>query len=133
MLLDVNRYKGSTGAIKLTWVITLDPNVPASLNVSAMFGQLEFCEGQWNSSIHLRFPFILARDQEISISVKLHNVSSGAMLGNFTRVKITFPANVYDNSDNTGFILKILLPCLIGALLIFGITAAIIFFKGKKK
>jgi hypothetical protein len=137
MLLDVARYKGSTGAIKLTWGVNIEPNAPASFVVSPMSGEVEFSEGQWNSSIHLRFPFIPDTDQEIGIFVKLLNVSGGAMLGNFTSVKITFPSNVGDdevttpvkdnnNSNKSDVILKILLPCLSGALLLIGIIAAII-------
>jgi hypothetical protein len=145
VLLDVARYKGSTGAIKLTWGIAIEPNTPASFVVSPMFGEVEFSEGQWNSSIRLRFPFIPDTDQEIGIFVKLLNVSGGAMLGNFTSVKITFPSNVGDdevttpvndnnNSNKSDVILKILLPCLSGALFIIGVIAAIIFLcRGRRK
>ena len=139
MVLDVVRYKGSTGAVKLTWGVTNEPNTPVSLNVSDMFGQLEFSEGQWNSSIHLRFPVVPLTDQEVGISVKLLNASGGAMLGNFTSVKVVFPPNVTDsevvkNSNQTGVNLEILLPCLAGALLIIGlIVAAFCFSKNRKK
>ena len=145
MLLDIARYKGSTDVIKITWGVTIEPNTPDSFVVSPMFGEVEFGEGQWNSSIHLRFPFIPDTDQEIGIFVKLLNVSGGAMLGNFTSVKITFPSNVGDdevttlvkdknNSNRSDVVLKILLPCLSGALLIIGMIAASIFLcKGQKR
>lgn len=146
MLLDVARHKGSTGIVQLTWGVTIEPNAPASFIVSPMSGVVEFNEGQWNSSIHLGFPFIPDSDQKIEIFVKLLNVSGGAMLGNFTTVKVTFPPNVGNSevintkpvknskSDKTDVILKILLPSLSGALLIIGITAAIIFIcKGQDR
>ena len=144
MLLDVIRYKGSTGVINAAWGITVEPNTPSSFIVTPKSGEVEFSEGQWNSSIHLRFPFIPETDQKIEIVVKLLSVSDGAMLGNFTSVKITFPPNVGDdevtkpveeyNSNETNVILKILLPCLSGALLILGIIAAsICLCKGKER
>ncbi len=139
MLLDVARYKGSTGAVKLTWGVTMEPNTPASFIVSPVFGQLEFAEGQWNSSIHLRFPSIPALAQKIGIFVKLFNASGGAMLGNFSSVKIIFPPNindskvVKDNGNKTGVNLEILLPCLGGALLIIGLIAVICLSKGRKR
>ena len=64
---------------------------------------------------------------------------AGAMLGNFSSVKIVFPPNVNDsdvvktNGDGTGFKLEILLPCLGGALLIVGLIAVICLFKSWKK
>jgi hypothetical protein len=123
MFLDVARYKGSTGSIKLAWGVTITPNTAVSFIRSPMFGHLEFSEGQWNSSIHLRFVFIPVTDQEIGIYVKLHNVSGGGTLGKFTDVKITFPSKINDES-NTALVWKIVLPCL--ALLIIGTTAAAI-------
>ena len=143
MILDVVRYKGSTGAINVAWGITVEPNTPSSFIVTPKSGEVKFSEGQWNSSIHLRFPFILETDKEIEIFVKLLSVSDGAMLGNFTSVKITFPPNVGDGevtkpveeyeSNEANVILKILLPCLSGALLIIGIIAAsICLCKGKE-
>lgn len=122
MLLNVARHKGSTGVIKLTWDATIKPHAPASIIVFPMYGVLEFKEGQWNSSIHLQFSFIPDVNQEIEVFVKLVNVSGGAMLGNFTTVKVIFP---FKEINKTEF-LKILLLCLSGALLIIGITAAII-------
>ena len=138
MLLDVARHKGSTGTVQLTWGVTIEPNAPPSFIASPMSGVLEFNEGQWNSSIHLGFPFIPDNNQKIEIFVKLLNVSGGAMLGNFTTVNVTFPPNVGNSevitkpvkknkSKETDVILKILLPSLSGALLIIGIIAVVIF------
>ena len=125
MLLGVSRHKGSTGVVKLTWGVTIETNASASFIISPMAGVLEFNESQWNSSIHLQFPPIHDPHQQIDIFVKLLNVSGGAMLGNFTTVKITLPWNVSDSEENnstkTDVSLKILLPCLTGALLIIGI------------
>ncbi len=132
MLLDVARYKGSTGAVKLTWGVTMEPNTPASFIVSPVFGQLEFAEGQWNSSIHLRFPSIPARAQEIGIFVKLFNASGGAMLGNFSSVKIIFPP-INDTIVVKDIGKEILLPCLGGALLIIGLIAVICFSKRRRR
>ena len=145
MLLDVTRYKGSTGAIKLAWGVTTELNTPSSFVVTPTSGEVEFSEGQWNSSIHLRFPFIPETEQEIGIFAKLLSVSDGAMLGNFTSVKIIFPPNVGDSEvtipvqeDNSGresnVILKILLPCLSGALLIVGTAGSMICLcKGRRR
>jgi hypothetical protein len=130
IFLDVARYKGSTGSIQLAWGVTITPNTPVSFIASPISGHLEFSEGQWNSSIHLRFVFIPVTDQEIEILVKLHNASEGATLGELTDVKITFPAKA-DNKSVAGLVLKILLPCL--ALLIIVTTAGIVFLcKGQK-
>ena len=129
MLLDVTRHKGSTGVIKLMWGAAIEPQVPASFIMSPMYGVLEFKEGQWNSSIHLEFSSIPDTNQEIEVIVKLINVSGGAMLGNFTTVKVTFPSKQVRKTDP---IWKIILPCLSGALLIVGITAAVVFLcKGR--
>lgn len=136
MLLDVTRHKGSTGVVTITWGITLEPHTPVSFAVSPMSGTLEFDEGEWNSSIHLGFPFVPDSDQKIEIFVKLLNVSDGAMLGNFTTVRVIFPPNVGNSevsepdedeeSNKTDVIVKIVLPSLSGAFFIIGITAAII-------
>jgi hypothetical protein len=143
MVLNVARYKGSTDGIILTWAVTIEPNAPASFTVSPTFGELEFSEGQWNSSIRLWFPFVPETNQEIRIFVKLLNVSGGAMLGNFTRVKITFTPTVgqsevktpleSNSSNKTDLILKILLPCLGSISLIIGIMATIYLCRGWKR
>ena len=101
MLFDVVRYKGSTGEINLTWAVTIEPGTPNSFAVTPKTGELRFIEGQWNSSIQLRFPFIPDTKQEIRVFVRLVNLSDGAMLGNFTAVKITFPSNVRDDKLTT--------------------------------
>ena len=133
ILLDVIRRKGSTGKINVTWAITIHPNVPVSFIVSPQFGLLHFAEGQWNSSIRLIFSSIPVTIQDAVIFVKLLNVSGGAMLGNIRNLKIIFPFNDTDPSkvyrrDDINLI-EILLPCLAGALLVFGLTALIIFIR----
>ena len=146
MLLNVARYKGSTGVVNLSWAVTNGPNTPASFTVAPVSGQLEFIESQWNSSIRLEFHSIPDTDQQFEISVMLLNVSGGGRLGNVTTVKIVFPSNVgddelhpkvedgevttpieKDDSNMTDIMLIIVLPCVSGALLIIGITAATIF------
>ena len=130
ILLDIARRKGSTGIIKLKWNTTVGPNVNETFVVSPMSGELEFDEGQWNSSIHLRLPSAPAIGQEVI--VKLLNVSAPAMLGNLTGVKITCPPEGSDDiatsttgnddsSDQRYIILKIVLPSIGGALLIISI------------
>ena len=137
MRLEVDRYKGSTGAIRVTWSVIIEPKNLSSFNVSPSFGELEFSEGQWNSSIQLRFLSNISKaDREVAIFVKLHNVSGGAILGKVTSMKITFPPATGGNrvtirernnkSEKTDVILKIVLPCLTGVMLI-GIIAAVIF------
>ncbi|CAB4011511.1 Hypothetical predicted protein [Paramuricea clavata] len=143
MVLNIARYKGSTDPIILTWAVTIEPNAPPSFTVSPMFGELEFSEGQWNSSIHLWFPVVPETNQEIRIFVKLLNVSGGAMLGKFTRVKITFTPTVgqsevktpleNNSSNKTDLLLKILLPCLSSISLIIGIMATIYLCRGWKR
>lgn len=131
MLLGVSRHKGCTGVVKLTWGVSIKPNAPTSFIVSPMFGVLEFSDGQWNSSFHLKFPFLPATNENIEIFVKLLNVSGGAMLGNFTAVKITFPPNKVnlpvENNSNKNFTLKIVLPYLGSALLIIGMVIVVAF------
>ena len=140
MLLNVIRYKGSTGAIKLTWGVTIQPNTSLSFQVKPKSGQLEFGEGQWNSSIYLDFPIIPTTHQQIDVFVKLLNVSGGAMLGSFTTVKITFPPNVTESEvtnpagNSIKHILTFALSCLGGAVLIGAIlTALICFCKSRKR
>ena len=142
MLLNVVRYKGSTGNVNLTWGVIIGPNTRASFNVSPVAGQLEFIEGQWNSSIHLMFHSILDTDKELEISVKLLNVSGGGMLGNVTTVKITSNSSVEDNEvtrpkedddEKSRFILIVVLPCVIGGLLIIGVIATAIYRRRSKK
>ena len=127
MLFDVYRYKGSTGAIKVTWGVTIEARAPVSFVVTPLFGELEFDEGQWNSSFHLRFPSIPLTDQKYGIFVKLLNVSGSAVLGNFTTVKISFPSKTSDTNDKTknsktnNILFTIVLPCLGGILLVIAI------------
>ena len=130
MLLGVSRHKGCTGVVKLTWGVSIKPNAPTSFIVSPMFGVLEFSEGQWNSSFHLKFPFLPATNENIEIFVKLLNVSGGAILGNFTTVKITFPSNkvnlpVENNISDKNFTLKIVLSYSGSALLIIGLVIVV--------
>jgi hypothetical protein len=133
MFFDVARYKGSTGAVKLIWGVTFEPNTPPSFIVTPQSGEVEFSEGQWNSSIHLQFPFIPVTDRGIGILVKLLHVSDGAILGNFISVKITFPPNVTeseetipeDNSHETKIRLTIVFSCS-GGVLIIGIIIVIV-------
>lgn len=130
IFLDIARRKGSTGVVKLMWNTTVEPNVNETFVVSPMSGELEFDEGQWNSSVHLRLPSAPAIGQEVI--VKLLNVSAPAMLGNLTGVKITCPPESSDDigtsttgsddsSDQRYIILKIVLPSIGGALLIISI------------
>lgn len=134
MILVVSRHKGSTGVVKLTWGVSIEPNAPAAFIVSPMSGVLEFSEGQWNSSFHLKFPSLPSTDKKIEIFVQLLNVSGGAILGNFTTVKITFPRGVVNapvennNSNKNDVIVKIVLPYSGGALAVIGIVIAIAFF-----
>lgn len=76
--LGVSRHKGSTGFVKVTWGVSIEPNTPASFIVSPMVGVLEFTDGQWNSSFYLQFPFRPAIDKKVEVFVKLLNVSGGA-------------------------------------------------------
>ena len=134
MILVVSRHKGSTGVVKLTWGVSIEPNAPAAFIVSPMSGVLEFSEGQWNSSFHLKFPFLPSTDKKIEIFVQLLNVSGGAILGNFTTVKITFPRDVVNapvennNSNKNDVIVNVVLPYSGGALAVIGIVIAIAFF-----
>ena len=130
ILLSVSRHKGSTGFVKVTWGISIEPNAPASFIVSPMVGILEFSEGQWNSSFHLQFPSLPATDKKIEIYVKLLNVSDGAILGDFTTVKITFPpkkVNPEHSNNNKNVILKIVLPYSGGVLVVIGLAIVIAF------
>lgn len=130
MLFVVSRYKGSTGAINVTWGITVEARAPMSFVVSPLFGELEFHEGQWNSSFHLRFLSIPLVDHKYGIFVKLLNVSGSALLGNFTSVKISFPSKFSDtndtSTDDNSKTPDFLLPCLGGFLLII-VTAVVVF------
>ena len=135
--LGVSRHKGSTGFVKVTWDVSIEPNAPASFIVSPMVGVLEFRDGQWNSSFYLQFPFRLAIDKKVEIFVKLLNVSGGAMLGNFTTVKITFPPNEvnspFENNSNKNFALMTVFQYLGSALLIVGIVIVIAFLYRRHK
>ena len=139
MIFVVSRHRGSTGVVKLTWGVLIEPNAPAAFIVSPMSGVLEFSEGQWNSSFHLKFPFLSSTDKKIEIFVQLLNVSGGAILGNFTTVKITFPHDVVNapvknnNSNKNDVIVKIVLPYSGSALAVIGIVIAIAFFYRHRK
>ena len=152
MLFSVARYKGSTGAVNLSWAVTIGPNTPPSFTVSPLFGQLKFIESQWNSSIHLQLHSIPKIDQQIEISVTLLNITGGGMLGNVTTLKVVFLSNndsdelgpevkddkaanpAEDNdSSKTDVFLTIILLCVSGAVLIVGIAATTIFLRRRSR
>lgn len=125
MIFDVVRRKGSTGIVNVTWVASGKSNTGISFTVSPLTGGLRFIEGQWNSSIHLKFGTIPSSMNEEVLNLKFLNMSGGAMLGNFTSLDIVFPAKIVKTKDSQ-VIWKIVVPCVVGALLILAITASII-------
>ena len=148
MLFNVARYKGSTGAVNLSWAVTIGQNTSASFNVSPMSGQLKFLESQWNSSIHLQFHSIPETDQQIEICVTLLNITGGGMLGNVTTLKIVFLSKDDDdelrpkikddeaikpveknNRKRTYVLLIIIIICGSGVVFIVGIAAI---FRGRR-
>lgn len=94
--LDVVRRKGSSGTVSVTWAVFLDLQTPISFVGFPLWGKIEFTEGQWNSTIQLRFPFVPSINKEIVMSVELVDISEGALLGNFTSVAVVFPPAIGD-------------------------------------
>ena len=67
-----------------------------------------------------------SRMSEVSLVVKFLKVTGGAMLGNFSSVKIVFPAKVY-NEEESNFIFTILVSSIAGVAGIAGIIVVILF------
>lgn len=143
MLFDVARRKGSSGNITATWAVIVESKEPMPVIILPMFGQLDFVEGQWNSSIHLQIVSIPVIKEDIIILVKFLNVSGGAMFGNFSCLKVIFPGReinddvtfpLNDHQSNESYVtLEIILPSVIGALLIIGIIIGGIVYIWKRR
>jgi hypothetical protein len=134
MILDVVRRKGSSGTINVTWVATSQSNAEIPFTVSPMFSELTFIEGQWNSSIHLKFG-AMSDMSEAVLNVKILNMSGGARLGNVDSLKIVFPAKVKEIEESDSDVnLEIIVPCSVaGVLVILGVMAACIFFRKRRR
>jgi hypothetical protein len=133
MIFDVVRRKGSTGTINVTWIATSQSNAKIPFTVSPTSGELMFIEGQWNSSIHLKFGSMPSEMSEAVLNLKFLKMSGGAMLGNVTSLKVVFPAKVKKTEDSK-VILKIIVPvCVAGVLVILGIIAACIFVRKRRR
>jgi hypothetical protein len=133
MILDVVRRKGSSGTINVTWVATSQSNTEMPFAVSPMFSELTFIEGQWNSSIHLKFG-AMPNMSEAVLNVKFLKMSGGAILGNVTSLKIVFPAKVKEIEDSdSNVILEIIIPCAAGVLVILVVMAACILVRKRQR
>ena len=91
-----------------------------------MSGLLKFLEGQWNSSIRLQLVSVPQNGEGMTMHVSFNNMSGGAMFGNFTSVKIVFPSEV-ENIKESNFVLKIVLPAVIGAIVLVVIVLVVIY------
>ena len=133
MILDIVRRKGSTGTINVTWSATSQPNTKIPFTLSPTTGELTFVEGQWSSSVHLKFGAMPSEMSEAVLNVKFLNMSGGAMLGNITSLKIVFPAKIKETEDSK-VILYIVIPCAAFALLIIlGIIVACFIVRKRRR
>ena len=130
MILHVVRRKGSTGSIVVTWVVTSQSSGTIPFSVSPIGGQLSFLEGQWNSSIHLKFGGFPSKMSEVVLSAEFLNVSGGAMLGNLRRVEIVFSAKLHEEPEDSNLLLEMIVPSVLGGVfVIIVIIAAVIFVR----
>ena len=135
MILRIVRRKGSTGSIKVTWIVTSQSGGSIPFSVSPIGGQLSLLESQWNSSIHLKFGGFPSKMSEVVLSVEFLNVSGGAMLGNLRRVRIVFPAKLgEEDAKDSNFMLEMVVPSVVGGVFaIIVIIAAVIFVQRRRR
>ena len=132
IILDVVRRKGSTGTIQVSWEVIIQTTSPGSLVVTPMSGELKFLEGQWDSSIYLQFPVIPRDGQGATTYVTFDKISGGAMLGNFSDVKILFTSEVPSTEDHNS-VLKIILPTVAGVLVLIVIILIVVFVVNRRR
>ena len=135
MILHIIRRKGSTGTINVTWVVTGQTGGSIPFRISPMGGQLSLSEGQWNTSIHLKFGGFPSKMSEVVLPVQFLNVSGGAMLGNLRRVRIVFSAKLGpEELKDSNFMLTTVLPSVVGVVFaIIVIIAAVIFVRKRRR